>query len=153
MNKSALVNQLIAIKEAKLQQTKDALAAAHAAATDEQSVPETQYDTLGLEASYLALGQSKRLAELTANVVGLKQYSPRDFCNDDEISPGAVITFEQLDIQYFLCPYSSGEMLQGDKVVAISPDSPIGTEIQGLVTGDELTFPNQTIPREIIRIE
>ena len=33
---------------------------AHSAATDDQSVAETQYDTLAIEAAYLAHGQSQR---------------------------------------------------------------------------------------------
>ncbi|TLU64247.1 hypothetical protein FE810_11600 [Thalassotalea litorea] len=153
MNKSVLVNQLISTLEAKLQATEDAMLAAHAAATDEQSVPETQYDTLGLEASYLALGQSKRLADLKGKLMGLRNFSPRNFTDDDEISAGALITFAQLDVKYFLCPFSSGEVLQDGGVIAISPDSPIGSEIQGLVAGDELKFPNQLNPREITKVE
>ncbi len=69
MNKADLVQIII-------QQLEDKLHVAHAstqraidAATDEETVPEHKYDTLALEASYLAHGQAMRVQEVKKSFV------------------------------------------------------------------------------------
>ena len=64
MDKPALLAHIIQRLNADLQQAVQAAEAAHADATHEESVAENQYDTLGLEASYLAAGHSRRVLEL-----------------------------------------------------------------------------------------
>ena len=64
INKQALVELIISDLQQALNQAISAANEAHAAAVDDQSVAETQYDTLAIEASYLAEGQSKRVQEL-----------------------------------------------------------------------------------------
>ena len=61
MNKSHVIEHLKFALEAQLNSAKQAAKAAHDAATHEESVAETQYDTLGLEAVYLARGQAERV--------------------------------------------------------------------------------------------
>ncbi|QDP00119.1 GreA/GreB family elongation factor [Thalassotalea sp. PS06] len=155
MNKQVLIDKLIALVQSKLEEAEQALQAAHAAAIDDQSVAETQYDTLGLEASYLALGQSKRIAELKSKVQGLKTFSPADFAEDDEIGAGAIVCLDKTTSQYFLCPFSSGESLDidGKTIIAISPQSPLGEELLELGIGDTVQLPNGQQALEILSIE
>src|SRR4030095_10484665 len=64
VDKIALVRQIIAQLDAELEGYARSARTAHAEATHEQSKAENKYDTRGLEASYLAHGQS-RLAAAT----------------------------------------------------------------------------------------
>ncbi|TKB45364.1 GreA/GreB family elongation factor [Thalassotalea mangrovi] len=155
MNKQVLIDKLIALAENNLEEAEQALQAAHAAAIDDQSVAENQYDTLGLEASYLALGQSKRIAELKSKVQGLKAFSPAHFKEDDEIGAGAIVQLDGTPTLYFLCPFSGGETLSaGNKtIIAISPQSPLGEELLELGVGDTVQLPNRQQSFEIIALE
>ena len=63
MNKTHVIEHLRFALESQLHRAKEAAKAAHDAATHEESVAETQYDTLGLEAAYLAQGQAERVNE------------------------------------------------------------------------------------------
>ena len=64
MNKSALIKKIVEHLSAELALYHKAARATHAEATHEQSKPENKYDTRGLEASYLARGQSRQAAEI-----------------------------------------------------------------------------------------
>ena len=68
MNKRALIKKIIAQLASGLDAYVRAARAAHAEATHEQSRAENKYDTRGLEASYLARGQSQQAAEIEAAV-------------------------------------------------------------------------------------
>ena len=63
MDKQTLITQIIACLDAELGRYDKAARVAQAEATDEQSRAENKYDTRGLEASYLAHGQSRQLVE------------------------------------------------------------------------------------------
>jgi len=64
LNKRAIVQKIIALLVAELEGYNRSARAAHAEATDEQCKAENKYDTPGLEASYLARGQSRQAAEV-----------------------------------------------------------------------------------------
>ena len=59
LNKAQLLHQVIAHLETALSQAQQAAQTAYEAATDEENIAENKYDTLGLEASYLATGQAR----------------------------------------------------------------------------------------------
>ena len=63
VDKKALIGKIIEQLTAELELFAKAARASHAEATHEQSKAESKYDTRGLEASYLARGQSRQLAE------------------------------------------------------------------------------------------
>jgi hypothetical protein len=64
VNKQFLIQKVLAALAAELSGYERSARAAHAEATDEQSKAENKYDTRGLEASYLARGQSRQAAEV-----------------------------------------------------------------------------------------
>ena len=64
MNKTHLIAQIIAALEHDLDVVTRAAQSAYEAATAEENIAENKYDTLGLEASYLATGQARRSAEI-----------------------------------------------------------------------------------------
>src|SRR6185369_8928996 len=65
--------------------------AAHAEAPHESSKAESKYDTRGLEASYLARGQSRQAAEVAQAIEDFQKLPVRSFAPNDEIDAGAFV--------------------------------------------------------------
>jgi hypothetical protein len=63
VNKAALLKKIMAELTAQLERYAGAASTARAEAIDEENQAEDKYDTRGLEASYLAAGQSRQMAE------------------------------------------------------------------------------------------
>lgn len=136
---AAILEQL----QSTLQQTQDAANEAHQAATHEQSVPETQYDTLGLEASYLAEGQSRRVAELQEAITRFHQLTEKEFGENDPITLGAQIIVEDENgnrRHLFLGPDAGGVevTLDNELITVVSPAAPLGAELIQKYVGDEV---------------
>lgn len=90
-DKLLLKNQLL---DAVSQQIDAAIAAAHQAqqaASHEDNQPENQYDTLSLEAAYLAHGQSERILQLQQQRITLARWQVADFTADDVVASGALV--------------------------------------------------------------
>jgi len=68
MNKRAIIQKITAKLVSELEVYFRAAQFSRAEATHESNKPENKYDTRGLEASYLARGQSKQAAELEAAI-------------------------------------------------------------------------------------
>ncbi|MCB9643293.1 MAG: GreA/GreB family elongation factor [Myxococcales bacterium] len=133
--------------------------AAFQAATHEESIAENKYDTRGLEASYLAAGQSKRLADVAQDIDIFTRMKPRDFGKEDAISLGALV--EVMDEQevrqwFFLAPRAGGFKLEYAQrnVSIITPRSPLGEQLMGAYAGDiiELRKRNKIVEYEILSV-
>ena len=85
---------------------------AHASATHSENVPENQYDTLALEAAYLAHGQSKRIEELQHSINTYRQFVRAEFTERAEIAVGAIVRLVNIDtddlMQVFIGPEAGG---------------------------------------------
>ncbi|MBF9000347.1 hypothetical protein [Vibrio nitrifigilis] len=130
INKTLLRQQLLELLNTQRQIAFDAASSAHDLATHEQSKAETQYDTVGLEAAYLAHGQSQRVADCDAMIARIKALVLREFEEDDEIAVGAVITLDD-DSMYWLLPDCGGTKLNEGKLVVVTPHSPLGEQLKG----------------------
>ncbi len=111
-------------------------------AIDDQSVAETQYDTLGIEASYLAHGQSKRAENLKAQIKQYQRLELKKYGQDDEIGLGCLLTIgssEQQNI-YFIGPCAGGLKidLEGQKILIITPQAPLAATLIGKYHDDNL---------------
>jgi hypothetical protein len=130
VNKQALVKKIIAQLEEELDLYFRAARAAHAEATHEQSKAENKYDTRGLEASYLARGQSRHAAELGQAIKQFAALPVRQFTSKEPIDVGAVVELEMKSERtwYFVGPCAGGtEVLHEKKsVLVITPKSPLG---------------------------
>lgn len=144
MNKSALINEIVAHLEGELEVCFRAAKAAHSAVTDDCSKAESKIDARGLEASFLAQGQSKQAAELQAAIVDFKNLEPRTFSNSDPIGIGAYVELETRGerMSYFLGPRAGGTEVQHEdqEVLVITPQSPLGAQLQGKKQGDHLNL-------------
>ena len=68
MNKALLLEKIITVLEITYQNAVEAAMRAYNTATNDENVAENKYDTLALEASYLAHGQALRVAECEADI-------------------------------------------------------------------------------------
>ena len=142
MNKRALIKKIIARLRAELELYFRAAKAAHAEATHEQSRAENKYDTRGLEASYLARGQSRQAAEMQAAIEAFEKLEVRAFAAGDPIDVGAVVELEHKSERtvYLIGPKAGGTEVMHEKreVLVITPQSPLGEQLQGKKQGDRL---------------
>ncbi|MDF3193660.1 GreA/GreB family elongation factor [Pseudomonas sp. 1928-m] len=145
MNKPQLLQQVIARLEDDLLQAQQAALTAYETATHEENIAENKYDTLGLEASYLATGQARRAAAIRQTLANWKQLVLRTFDPQLGIQLGALI--ELSDDQdrrqcLFLGPDGAAmKLLQdGQAVQVIGPQAPLGQILLGKTVGDEVTL-------------
>lgn len=152
MNKQKLLAEIISKLEAEFSTATHASKVAHEAATHEESKPEDQYDTRGLEASYLAEAQSARAGELQKMIKILKEFSPPNFAKSDAIQPGALIELLQDEKPFwvFFLPCGAGIMASqaNQKISVVTTSSPFGNEIRGKKIGDQFEFSAKGTPRE-----
>lgn len=140
MNKTKLLEAVIAQLEADLLMTKEAVRIAHDAATNEESKPENEYDTRGLEASYLAGAQAKRAAEIDEALAAIKGVQLKEFGEDDGIAAGAYVELlsNGKKTSVFVMPLAGGTNLtfEGKAIQVITPSSALGEALVGLKAGD-----------------
>src|SRR5580698_1241611 len=94
MNKRALVKKITARLADELETYFRAAQFSRAEATHESSKAENKYDTRGLEASYLARGQSKQAAEIKSAIAAFEELPAKKFGADDAIDLGALVELE-----------------------------------------------------------
>jgi transcription elongation GreA/GreB family factor len=159
MNKPKLIQAVVS----KLTQEREvflkAAEAARAEATDEQNKAENKYDTRGLEASYLARGQSQQVAELGTAIVEFEKLADRRFAHNEPIDMGAFVELQQGRDRslYLLGPRAGGTEVQfgRDEVIIITPQSPLGSQLVGSKQGDvlKLSLPGNQDTYRVVKVE
>ncbi len=118
-----------------------AAVAARAEATHEQSKAENKYDTRGLEASYLARGQSRQVAEIELAIEKFEKMEAREFAAGDPIDVGAVVELTNAREKnvYLVGPRAGGTEVEFQKreVLVITPESPLGSQLIGKKQGEK----------------
>jgi hypothetical protein len=142
VNKAVLLQMIMEHLSGELATYGRAARAAHAEATHEQSRAENKYDTRGLEASYLARGQSRQAAALENTVQQYQALTLRKFAATDPIDLTALVVLKGRggSSTYFIGPGAGGTeiSLEGVEVTVITPQSPLGRQILGRRTGERL---------------
>ena len=142
MKKPALVKKIIQQLGAELAVYHKAARAAHAEATHEQSKAENKYDTRGLEASYLARGQSKQAAEIVQAIEQFEKLQLRVFGENDAVELSALVELEGKNERsfYFIGPRAGGTEIVHEKkeVLVITPQSPLGQQLVGKKQNERL---------------
>ncbi len=130
-----------------------------AEATHESSKAESKYDTRGLEASYLARGQSKQAAEIEAAIAEFEKLPVKKFGADEPIGLGALVELEHGGESsiYFIGPRAGGTEILHDKkeILVITPQSPLGEQLLGKKSGGklQLKFAREIRAAEIVSVE
>ena len=142
MNKRALIRKIVAQLGEELQVYFRAASASRMEATHEQSKAENKYDTRGLEASYLARGQSRQAAEIQGAIAAFEELAPRHFGGAEPVDVGAFVELETEGEKaaYFIGPRAGGTEVTHDRrtVLVITPESPLGKQLMGRKQGDVL---------------
>ena len=140
MNKRVLIKKIVNRLAEELEIYFRAARASRTEATHEQSKAENKYDTRGLEASYLARGQSKQAAEIQGAIAAFENLAARNFSDAEPVDVGAFVELE-LDGEkaaYFIGPRAGGTEVIHDKqeVLVITPESPLGQQLMGRKQGE-----------------
>ncbi|WP_087018471.1 hypothetical protein [Thaumasiovibrio subtropicus] len=131
--KDTLRLSLIAQLEEQRQTALSAADSAHHDATHEQSVAETQYDTIGLEAAYLAHGQSQRVHECELAILQLKTLQWQDVEDEGDVDIGSLVKLSS-GAWYWLLPIAGGLKVDAStmgKITVVTPHSPLGEQLNG----------------------
>ncbi|MEH6452207.1 MAG: GreA/GreB family elongation factor [Psychromonas sp.] len=140
MNKQLLLDTLLIELNRVQQIAVDAVKRAHAIASDKANIPENKYDTLALEAGYLAQGQSKRVEQCTADIQCFKKLN---HLASDKVKSGAlVLLLDENDHEkwLFLGPAAGGLKIVFDNktIVVVTVSSPLGKAINQAEVGQEV---------------
>ncbi len=159
MNKRALIKKIIARLTDELGIYFRAANASRAEATHEQNKAESKYDTRGLEASYLARGQSRQAAEIESAIAEFEKLAIRRFGDGEAIDIGALVELEHggENSFYFIGPRAGGTEVVHEKkgILVITPQSPLGEQLLGKKAGDQppLTFGGTKQAAKILKVE
>ncbi len=142
-NKQQIIQIITEDLTKKLMLAVNAANEAHAAAVDDQSVAETQYDTLAIEASYLAEGQSRRVDEYQQAINAYQNLQCIDFNQSSQIALTALIQLSadsDKDHWFFIGPAAGGLCFKYNKqsITVITPQSPMGMALIGKQQDDDI---------------
>jgi transcription elongation GreA/GreB family factor len=142
VKKSVIIQKIIERLSAELELFTKAARSSHAEATHEQNKAESKYDTRGLEASYLARGQSRQLAETEQSIAQFRSLDVLEFGPQSPIQLSALVELEGKGerLYYFIGPRAGGTEIRCDKkeILVITPQSPLGRQLMGKKQGDQL---------------
>jgi transcription elongation GreA/GreB family factor len=116
---------------------------AHEAATHPENAPADKYDTLALEASYVAQGQANRASQIRQSIELYRQL--RLPAAPATVQLAALVTLEDAAgaiKKLFIGPAEGGLKIEylGEEVVVITPASPMGRELLGRSAGDTVVI-------------
>ena len=159
MDKLLLQQQVLKRLAEDLLQTEQAARTAHETATHEENIAENKYDTLGLEAAYLATGQVRRAEAIRKALANWRQFRPRPYDVRKGIQLGALVCMVDSDDKQqhlFLGPDGgSMKLVSGTQLVqVISSEAPLGRAMLGKCEGDEVSIQVALIRQqfEVLRV-
>jgi transcription elongation GreA/GreB family factor len=160
MDKLLLQQQVLSHLAQDLLQVEQALREAHETATHEENIAENKYDTLGLEAAYLATGQARRAEALRQAMAQWRQFRPRPYDASQGIQLGALVCLADTDDKQqhlFLGPMGgSMKLLSGTQLVqVISSEAPLGRALLGKCEGDDVSIGVDAVRQqfEVLRVD
>jgi transcription elongation GreA/GreB family factor len=159
MNKAIIIEKVLENLREQAENLVRGAKKAHEYATHAESKSEDKYDTRGLEASYLAEGQSRLAAEMQHSIHIYQNLVPKDFTSGDKIALTALVELDTdgESVIYFIGPKNGGITIEyeGEKILVITPTSPLGQELIGKEEGDyfEMTVKNIKHEYEVISVK
>ncbi|HAN32332.1 MAG TPA: transcription elongation factor GreAB [Myxococcales bacterium] len=138
--KAQVLARLIAQLRERIAQTQGVLQHAHTAATDGEAKAENKYDTRGLEMSFVAAGQTDRVAALRQVLSALHHWQPPQML--ESARPGALLELrcDEESRWMYITPYGDATKLdiEGTTVQVINLKAPVGRALVGRSEGDEV---------------
>jgi transcription elongation GreA/GreB family factor len=153
MDKSLLQQQVLERLAEDLLHVEQSARAAHETATHEENIAENKYDTLGLEAAYLATGQARRADAIRQAMTHWRQFRPAAYDATRGIQLGALaclIDAAEKEQHLFLGPDGGSMQLVHDAqlVQVISVKAPLGNALLGKCEGDEVSIQIGTVRQQ-----
>lgn len=151
--KAALLSRLDDDIEAALASSRSA----QETASHEDNKPENQYDTLALEAAYLAHGQSERILRLQKERISLAKW-PMPEKGEPVVRNGSLLKLISEDDEtrwLFITPVGGYQLLaEGHKILVISQQTPLAKKLMGKEEGEalDLTFNGVTTEWELTEL-
>ena len=142
MDKVTVLEKIIASLQHELETYIRAAKFSHAEATAEENRAENKYDTRGLEASYLAAGQANKVVELEAAIGSFEELKNLPALDSVEIGALVELDQERTTEFYFIGPTAGGTDIEmdGTEILVITPESPLGSQLEGLEAGQKSTL-------------
>jgi hypothetical protein len=145
MDKALLLTDILTALSTAQTQALHAAAEAHQTATHAENVAENKYDTLGLEAAYLAHGQSQRVLACGAELTAFQRLRPTPWPTGDSIDVGALICLDSADTAprwLYLGPGAGGLRIAfgAVEVVVVTAAAPLGQQLLGRYLGDDISL-------------
>src|ERR1051326_8294092 len=152
MNKAYLITRIIARLNESLALLEKAAQASHAEATHESSKAENKYDTRGLEAAYLARGQSRQAKEILDSIKIYEALCPKNFAPNEAVDLTALVelALDGTRSIFFIGPRNGGLEIElgGKELTVITPQSPLGEQLMGKKAGQRWTAKVGGAPRK-----
>ena len=140
LDKEAVREAMLRELDRRIHAMTESVHATREGATHEESRPENDKDTRGLEASYLARGQAQRVVDLESDRVALQHLDLRRVGADEAIEPGALVEIEvDGEPQTLLLALRGGGLrveMGDDSVQVVTPSSPVGASLVGARVGE-----------------
>ena len=146
MDKALFFTNLIKTLELELKHAVDASKDAADYATNEEARAESQWDTQGLEASYLAAGQADQARQWAEAIEELGAEKQEILHLKNSVSLGALLKcdFGGDEEYFFFAGVAGGHVvpMEGHEVTVITPQSPLAGRLLGLKAGESFQLPN-----------
>ena len=142
-----LVSAIIEKLQLELSTAVAASQQAHDSATHSENIAANKYDTLAVEAAYLAHGQSTRITELKQSIIFYQNFQRPIFNARGTIQLGALVCIEDDQGQqwrFLIGPTAGGLSIDSEQgaIQVITPGAPLGQALMGKSVDDELDWQN-----------
>jgi len=153
MNKEIILHLIIDALQRDLSALQKAVKLAHDSATHGESKAENKYDTRGLEASYLAHGQSQRAAEIAISLMSYQRLEGALLVNNDRVAVNSLVKLldGEGETRWLWLGAEAGGLkvsCGADNVTVVTPHSPLGKALLGKMAGDEVMIKLQEVLHE-----
>ena len=154
MNKVYLLQEVITHLLAQSESIKESSEKARKASVEAPSAKESRSDTTRAEMSWL----SQRLASSSAKIrKQVESLQKADISPADCVREGSLVKLRDKRViaseAYFILPVGSGIKIaseEGEKIVVVTPDSPIGAALMGRRQGDDCDIQIPSGIREVV---
>jgi transcription elongation GreA/GreB family factor len=140
VNKAAILTSIIDALRADFDTLRSTSQKTRTAGNDAESKAEGKYDTRSTEDNYLADGLARQAHGAAQAGAAYEDFTPVRFRPDSRIDLGALVQLEFPDEThwFFLGPAGGGieVIFDGMPITVLTPESPLGSQLMGLKTGD-----------------
>lgn len=148
MNKTRFFNALLDTLRQEVRLSLNASKDAAEYATDEESRADSQWDTQGLEASYLAAGQAGQARQWAEAIEALQSEREALLQPKDRVTLGALFHCELGGSEevFFFAGVAGGQTISMEnmEVTVITSHSALAGRVRGLTAGERFYLPNGT---------